>query len=73
MNGCPLADTPMDLNVKLWGEGCVPVDTGRYQRLVGKLIYLSYTKPDIAFLISVVSQFMHFPFEEHLEAFYIGY
>ncbi|XP_050896227.1 uncharacterized mitochondrial protein AtMg00810-like [Lathyrus oleraceus] len=60
----------MDPNAKLWGEGNVSVDTGRYQRFVGKLIYLSHTRPDIAFSVSVVSQFMHSPFEEHLEAVY---
>ncbi|XP_050890945.1 uncharacterized mitochondrial protein AtMg00240-like [Lathyrus oleraceus] len=70
MSGCRPADTPMDPNAKLWGEGNVFVDTGRYQRLVGKLIYLSHTQPDIAFSVSVVSQFMHSPFEEHLEAVY---
>lgn len=43
----------------------VPVETGRYQRLVGKLINLSHTRPDIAFAVSVVSQFMHSPREEH--------
>ena len=35
------------------------VDKGRYQWLVGKLIYLSYTKPDITFAVSVLSQYMH--------------
>ncbi|CAJ2638271.1 unnamed protein product [Trifolium pratense] len=70
MSGCRPADTPMDPNAKLWKEGSVPVDTGRYQRLVGKLIYLSHTRPDIAFSVSVVSQFMHSPFEEHLEVVY---
>ncbi|KAK2414048.1 putative mitochondrial protein [Trifolium repens] len=70
MSGCRPADTPMDPNAKLWEKGSVPVDTGRYQRLVGKLIYLSHTRPDIAFSVSVVSQFMHSPFEEHLEAVY---
>jgi len=39
-----------------------------YQRLVGKLIYLAHTRPDITFSVSVVSQFMHAPYEEHLEA-----
>jgi hypothetical protein len=47
MSGCRPADTPMDPNAKLWEKGSVPVDTGRYQRLVGKLIYLSHTRPDI--------------------------
>ncbi|KAL6326856.1 hypothetical protein AAG906_012131 [Vitis piasezkii] len=47
-----------------------PVDIVRYQRLVGKLIYLSHSWLDIAFAVSVVSQFMHAPYEEHLEAVY---
>ncbi|GJS24195.1 putative RNA-directed DNA polymerase [Tanacetum coccineum] len=36
-------------------------DRDRYQRLVGKLIYLSNTCPDIAYVVGVVSQFMHQP------------
>ena len=38
----------------------------RYQRLVGKLIYLSHTCPDIAYSISVVSQFMYNSSEDHI-------
>ncbi|XP_073220339.1 secreted RxLR effector protein 161-like [Cicer arietinum] len=70
MSGSRPADTPMELNAKLWEKGSVPVEIGRYQRLVGKLIYLAHTRPDIAFSVSVVSQFMHSPYEEHLEAVY---
>ncbi|RVW32398.1 Retrovirus-related Pol polyprotein from transposon RE1 [Vitis vinifera] len=43
-------------------------DKQRYQRLVGKLIYLSHTRPDIAYAVSVVSQFMHCPSEDHMDA-----
>ena len=46
----------------------VPEDKQRYQRLVGKLIYLSHTRPDIAYVMSVVSQFMHCPSEDHMDA-----
>ena len=46
-------------------------DRDRYQRLVGRLIYLSHTCPDIAFLVSMVSQFMHALGPEHFEAVYI--
>ena len=46
------------------------VDKRRYQKLVRKLIYLSLTRPDISFSIRVVSQFVHYPMEEHLEAVY---
>ncbi|GMI75147.1 cysteine-rich RLK (RECEPTOR-like protein kinase) 8 [Hibiscus trionum] len=69
--GCKPAETPMEPNLKLGtdkdGE---EVDRGRYQRLVGKLIYLSHTRPDITFGVSVISQFMHAPREKHLEAAY---
>ncbi|XP_073284995.1 secreted RxLR effector protein 161-like [Primulina huaijiensis] len=69
MTGCRPAETPMDSTKKLdKAESDTPVDRGRYQRLVGKLIYLSHTRPDIGFSVSVVSQFMNDPREEHMEA-----
>ncbi|KAJ9566582.1 LOW QUALITY PROTEIN: hypothetical protein OSB04_002548 [Centaurea solstitialis] len=43
-------------------------DKGRYQRMVGKLIYLSHTRPDIAYAVGAVSQFTHQPQEVHMEA-----
>lgn len=39
-----------------------------YQRLVGKLIYLSHTRPDICYAVSYVSQYMHSPTNCHLSA-----
>lgn len=38
--------------------------------MVGKLIYLSHTRPDISFAVSVASQFMNNPTEDHMEAVY---
>lgn len=35
-----------------------PVDKGRYQRLVDSHIYLSHTRLDIGFVLSVANQFM---------------
>jgi hypothetical protein len=66
---CRPADTPIVQNHRL-GEypDQVPADKGRYQRLVGKLIYLSHTRLDIAYAVSVVSQFMHNPSKSHMEA-----
>ena len=46
------------------------MDKKRCQKLATKLIYLSHTRPDISFSVRVVSQFMHDPMEEHLEAVY---
>ncbi|KAA0063180.1 reverse transcriptase [Cucumis melo var. makuwa] len=33
----------------------------------GKLIYLSHTRLDISFAVGVVNQFMHAPYEKHME------
>ncbi|GMI92937.1 cysteine-rich RLK (RECEPTOR-like protein kinase) 8 [Hibiscus trionum] len=69
MLGCKPAETPMEFNLKLGtDEDGEEVDKGRYQRLVGKLIYLSHTRLNIAFGVSDISQYMHTPREKHLEA-----
>lgn len=66
---CKPAETPMVQNLKLEIKSDQnPVDKERYQRLVGKLIYLSHTRPDIAYAVGVVSQFMHAPSDEHMDA-----
>ncbi|RVW82042.1 Retrovirus-related Pol polyprotein from transposon RE2 [Vitis vinifera] len=43
-------------------------DPGRYRRLVGKLNYLTITRPDISFPVSVVSQFLQSPRDNHWDA-----
>ena len=65
---CKPTDTPMVQNHKL-GEYLdqIPANKERYQRLVGNLIYLSHTRLDIAYTVSVVSQFMHYPSEDHMD------
>jgi hypothetical protein len=71
MRGCKATNNPVEVNVKLGEDSESPlVDKGRYQRLVGQLIYLSHTRPNIAYAVSVVSQFMHSPRESHMEAVY---
>ena len=71
MLGCKPANKPMEENWKYRDTEVKDlVDKGRYQRLVGRLIYLSHTRPDIAFVVSVASQHMHSPHEVHFEAIY---
>lgn len=54
--GCKLASTPINPNHKLGGGKDEPsVDKQMYERLCGKLIYLSHTRPDIAHPVSVIS------------------
>jgi hypothetical protein len=55
-------DIPMDPNKKLVkDEGELFKDPGRYRHLVGKLNYLTITRPDISYAVSVVSQFLEVP------------
>jgi len=68
MTGCKPAESPIESNHKLQLGVGESVDKERYQRLVGKLIYLSLTRPDIAYAVSLVSQFMHDPRESHSQA-----
>ena len=66
MQNCRPVDSPMDPNLKLMADqrGIYP-DPERYRRLVGKLIYLTITRPDISFVVGVVSQFMQNPHVDH--------
>ena len=69
MLDCKPVDTLMDPNVKLVpGQGESFGDPGRYRRLVGKLNYLTITRPDISFPVSVVSQFLQSPCDSHWDA-----
>lgn len=53
-------ETPIKMNHKLEElADQVPSNKGCYQRLVGRLIYLSHIRPNIAYVVSIVSQFMH--------------
>ena len=53
--GVKPCSSPMVLRVHLTREGETFEDSVRYRRLVGKLNYLTVTRPDIAHLVSVVS------------------
>jgi hypothetical protein len=67
---CRPAVAPIDQKFKLSAEVGEPVDRERYQRLVDRLIYLSHTRPDISFVVSVVSRYMYDPREGHMDAVY---
>ena len=67
MSACQPADTPVEEGLKLCIEtNQVPVDKGRYQRLVRRLMYLAHARPDLAYALSIVNQFMHNPREQHM-------
>ncbi|XP_070005145.1 uncharacterized mitochondrial protein AtMg00240-like [Nicotiana sylvestris] len=45
-------------------------DVRSYQRLIGKLLYLTLTRPNIAYSVQTLSQFIQAPKQSHLEAAY---
>lgn len=77
--GVKPVSTPMDFNQRLTSHEFDEVtgssstdplleDVESYQRLVGRLLYLTMTRPDIAYIIQVLSQFMHKPKQSHMTA-----
>ena len=69
MSGCQLVDTPIERGMKLWVEpNKIPTNKGRYQRLVGRLLYLAHTRQDLAYILSVGSQYMHTHGEQYMNA-----
>ncbi|KAI3681212.1 hypothetical protein L6452_35997 [Arctium lappa] len=59
----------MEQNLKLdKGDKENPVDASSYRRLVGRLLYLQATRPDITYVVNVLSQFVLDPKQNHLDA-----
>ncbi|XP_019416589.1 PREDICTED: uncharacterized protein LOC109327868 [Lupinus angustifolius] len=60
---------PMDPNVKLFRKcGELLKDPTKYRRLVGKLIDLTHTRPNISFSVGHLSQFLANPTDTHYQA-----
>lgn len=61
---------PLEQNHKLLRDDGEPMTTDpfRYRRLVGRLIYLATTRPELSYAIHVLSQFMNNPKATHWDA-----
>ncbi|KAL5560356.1 hypothetical protein UlMin_036567 [Ulmus minor] len=67
--GAKPAKFPMEQNLKLDSTvGDLLDNPTHYRRLVGKLLYLTITRPEISFSVNTLSQFMQEPRKPHLEA-----
>lgn len=71
------AETPLELNQKILSKEFSDFtgsdtdlleDASGYQRLIGRLLYLTMTRPDISYAVQSLSQFMHAPTKVHYNA-----
>ncbi|GJV39047.1 putative RNA-directed DNA polymerase [Tanacetum coccineum] len=67
--GCKPSSFPIEQGLKLdKGENEPSIDASQYRRLIGRLLYLQATRPDITYFVNVLSQFVADPRNNHLEA-----
>jgi hypothetical protein len=67
--GAKPVSTPCDPSVKLYHDDSPPYhDISAYRRLVGRLLYLNATRPDITFITQQLSQFLSAPTTTHFNA-----
>ncbi|KAI5329168.1 hypothetical protein L3X38_028565 [Prunus dulcis] len=67
LKGCKSVATPLIANERLCKEdGSEMADESEYRQIVGSLLYLTATRPDIMFASSLLARFMHNPTRKHM-------
>ena len=68
MLDCKFMATPMDTNLKfLSNESSELVDVTQYRQIIGSLMYLINTRPDICFAVNTLNQYLVQPRCVHLK------
>ena len=71
MLACKPTNIPMDQSAKFSSlVGNAVLDASLYKRLIGRLLYLTLTRPDICYSVHKLSQFMSSSSVPHLQAAY---
>ena len=66
MIDCKAMTTPMTTNLKLLNDDTSEtVDATLYRQIIGSLMYLTNTRPDICFVVNTLSQYMVNPKHIH--------
>ena len=69
MSGVTPSKVPMETHTKLTPDkGVLLQDAQPYQKILGKLIYLTVTRPDIVYSVHILTQYMQRPTSDHMQA-----
>nr|GFA86782.1 retrovirus-related Pol polyprotein from transposon TNT 1-94 [Tanacetum cinerariifolium] len=69
MDSCDSVDTPMMDRLKLDEDPSgIPVDQTRFRSMVGSLIYLTASRPDLVFAVCMCARYQAKPAKKHLKA-----
>ncbi|GJR02066.1 retrovirus-related pol polyprotein from transposon TNT 1-94 [Tanacetum coccineum] len=69
MDSCDPVDTPMVDRLKLDEDPLgIPVDQTRFRSMVGSLMYLTASRPDLVFAVCMCARYQASPTKKHLEA-----
>jgi hypothetical protein len=69
MDDCKSTPSPFQSEVKFFATcTSLEVDTTLYRQLVGSLLYLTHTHPNLSFAVGLIARYMQTPHESHWEA-----
>ncbi|KAL0463442.1 UNVERIFIED_CONTAM: Retrovirus-related Pol polyprotein from transposon RE2 [Sesamum latifolium] len=69
MSGARPVLTPLPQGLKFSvDEGILLPEPSQYRRLVGRLLYLGFTRLDISYPVQQLSQFLQHPTDQHMNA-----
>lgn len=69
MMNCKTMPTPISASIKLQGDdNSGEVDAKSYRSLIGKLMYITHSRPDITYSVHLLSRFMNKPTKLHFSA-----
>lgn len=68
LKDCNPISSPIDVNKNLAVAGQVLTDPEPYRRLVGRSLYLGFTRPDVSYCTQQLNQYMNQPCQHHMQA-----